>query len=286
MVVLLWPLGKLANKVKVIKERCCFVVPDWVCSSIPWPSLTVHVNANWLLLIYVDDLCVRHSIFFAADSLCPLALSTEKTVPTPVRYLGDLGETDIHLLKDILPHCTVDQLMHIENSTVGRDLSPVTDKLWKKFYDQQFGAKSTDLVIERMKHRKVSFKWKQLYEAKLKDWDELQKKSVDRLKQLYKKETVRKESRQIQICTKVPPSSAKRSFYGGPGSCSGVSSGKGNLMKKAKMDFLNSHEARIGAMKKAMQRNQGTSHTIKPSGVLGKGSASSSISKTPFQRRS
>lgn len=34
-----------------------------------------------------------------------------------VRYLGDVGETDIDLLGQILPHCTVDQLMHIEKST-------------------------------------------------------------------------------------------------------------------------------------------------------------------------
>lgn len=34
-----------------------------------------------------------------------------------VRYIGDVGETDIHLLERILPHCTIDQLKHIEQST-------------------------------------------------------------------------------------------------------------------------------------------------------------------------
>ena len=38
-----------------------------------------------------------------------------------VRYLGDLGETDLHLLDRILPHCTVDQLRHIEDSTEVRE---------------------------------------------------------------------------------------------------------------------------------------------------------------------
>ena len=47
----------------------------------------------------------------------------------------------------------------------GRDLSPVTDKLWKNFYELQFGAKSANLVIDRMKQKKVSFKWKKLYEV-------------------------------------------------------------------------------------------------------------------------
>ena len=57
-----------------------------------------------------------------------MVLSFKKKIPTllelciqtaidNVRYIGDVGETDIYLLKDILPHCTADQLMHIENSS-------------------------------------------------------------------------------------------------------------------------------------------------------------------------
>lgn len=57
-----------------------------------------------------------------------MVLSFKKKIPTlvelciqtaidNVRYIGDVGETDIHLLKDILPHCTADQLMHIEKSS-------------------------------------------------------------------------------------------------------------------------------------------------------------------------
>ncbi|KAL5981123.1 hypothetical protein ACLOJK_029043 [Asimina triloba] len=84
-----------------------------------------------------------------------------------IRYLGDVGETDIYLLKDILPHCTLDQLMHIEDSS----------------------------------------------KAKGKERDEAQKKSVDRLKKLYEAEGA---------------------------SESGCSNVKGNLMKKAKMEYLNS----------------------------------------------
>lgn len=37
-----------------------------------------------------------------------------------IRYLGDVGETDIHLLERILPHCTSEQLMHVENCSVVR----------------------------------------------------------------------------------------------------------------------------------------------------------------------
>lgn len=43
-------------------------------------------------------------------------LCVQKAVDN-VRYLGDVGETDFHLLERFLPHCTVEQLMHIEDST-------------------------------------------------------------------------------------------------------------------------------------------------------------------------
>ena len=115
-----------------------------------------------------------------------------------VRYLGDVGETDLHLLDRILPHCTCDQLMLVENSTKGRDLTPVTDKLWKKFYKKEFGEKSLNVVIERMKEKKVAFRWKQLYEAKVTDLKEAEKKTSHRLKQLYQKEDARKQSRQTR----------------------------------------------------------------------------------------
>ncbi|KAG4377393.1 hypothetical protein GLYMA_18G104250v4 [Glycine max] len=84
-----------------------------------------------------------------------------------VRYLGNVGSFDQHLLEQILPHCTADQLMHVEKSTKGRDLSPVTDKLWKKFFEKQFGTNSTDEVIKRMKEKRVSFRWMQLFEENI-----------------------------------------------------------------------------------------------------------------------
>uniref|UniRef100_A0A6N2LIX6 Elongin-A n=1 Tax=Salix viminalis TaxID=40686 RepID=A0A6N2LIX6_SALVM len=173
-----------------------------------------------------------------------------------VKYLGDVGETDLHLLDRILPHCTLDQLMHIEKSTVGRDLSSVTDKLWKTFYEKQFGERSTNLVIERMRQKKVSFRWLQLYEAKLKEIAEAENKLAARIRQLYKKEDDRS----------------------GPGY--NLSNGKSNLMKKAKMDFLKSREVQnIAAMKKnALPGSSRSSSMMKPpSSFPGKSSASSNM---------
>ncbi|KAB9055687.1 hypothetical protein FH972_026943 [Carpinus fangiana] len=210
-----------------------------------------------------------------------------KTTIDNVRYLGDVGETDINLLDRILPHCTIDQLMHIEKCSEGRDLSPATDKLWKKFYEKQFGAKNTEQVVERMRKSSKAFKWIQLYEAKLEDIAEHEKKSVARLKQLYKKEDARKQSRQVQLCTKVPPSKNKRSFCGGSGPGHNVTNLKSNLMKKSKIDFLNSHEMKnLAAMKKKpLPRNGGTSLVMKPAQFSRKDSATTSKLFKPVERK-
>ncbi|XP_073058349.1 elongin-A-like isoform X2 [Primulina eburnea] len=200
-----------------------------------------------------------------------------------VRYLGDVGETDFHLLERILPHCTLDQLMHIENSTKGRDLSPATDELWKKFYMRLFGNESVNIVVEKMRQKRVVFKWKKLYEAKLKDIEEATQKSLDRIKKRYQEEDARKQSRQVQLCTKVPPSRTKRSFEGGSSICNA----KSGLMKKSKLEFLNSQEVKnLAAMKrKAVQRNYSVPSAKKPS--LGSGLAAAALSKLakPMQKR-
>ncbi|KAA0054521.1 transcription elongation factor B polypeptide 3 isoform X2 [Cucumis melo var. makuwa] len=120
-----------------------------------------------------------------------------------IRFLGDVGETDIHLLERILPHCTVDQLMHVEKSSEGRDLTPVTDKLWKKFYERQFGKESTTTVIERMRQKRVAFRWIQLYEAKMQDIEKNESKAADRIKQSYLKENARIHGRSSECGRKI-----------------------------------------------------------------------------------
>ncbi|XP_034702734.1 uncharacterized protein LOC117927349 isoform X2 [Vitis riparia] len=133
-----------------------------------------------------------------------------------------------------------------------------------------------------MKQKKVSFKWSKLYEAKLKDRDEAQKKSFDRIKQLYQKEDARKQSRQVKICTKVPPSSNKRCFYGGPG----TSNLKSNLMKKAKVECLNSPEVKnLAAMKKQALQSRCIAPARKLGSFSGKDCASTSNLTKPMQRR-
>ncbi|KAJ6765072.1 hypothetical protein OIU74_023870 [Salix koriyanagi] len=99
--------------------------------------------------------------------------------------------------------------------------------------------------------------------------------------------SVGKQSRQVRICSKVPPSSSKRSFCGGSGPGYNLSNGKSNLMKKAKMDFLKSREVQnIAAMKKnALPGSSRSSSMMKPpSSFPGKSSASSKPMKS-LERR-
>ncbi|CAN1160760.1 pof4 [Linum perenne] len=211
-----------------------------------------------------------------------------------VKYLGDVGETDSDLLGRILCHCTLEQLTHVEESTVGRDLSPVTDSMWRKFYELNYGERSTNLVLERMKLKKVSFQWKQLYEAKSKDVAEAENKAGARFREGYKNVDARKQRRQIQVCSKVPPSSNKRSWGGGYD----TGNSKSSIMKKAKIDFLKSREVKnITAMnKRAAQRRISSTSTpasrpptiMRPtSSFTGRNPSAplSSSARPPMQRR-
>lgn len=49
-----------------------------------------------------------------------------------VRYLGNVGPVDHHLLEQILPHCTLDQLMHIEKASEVRRVFVVLLPMSKK----------------------------------------------------------------------------------------------------------------------------------------------------------
>ncbi|KAH9296425.1 hypothetical protein KI387_040013, partial [Taxus chinensis] len=203
-----------------------------------------------------------------------------------IRYLGDVGETESDLLKVILVHCTPEQLKFIEDSTEGRDLSPVTDSIWLKFYERKFGEENANLVKKRMKQKGVCFKWKLLFEAKAEEHEKEQQKtlqkSLNRLKQLYAKADQEKQNKQIQICTKVPPTKRNRN-YGGSGSSIDFSNVKGRLMKKAKIEFVASREARVQATtmnKISAQSRISLGRLSNVSSILGKSSSSMTSGQT------
>ncbi|PRQ60090.1 putative RNA polymerase II transcription factor SIII, subunit A [Rosa chinensis] len=119
---------------------------------------------------------------------------------------GHVGYLDFKFLDQVLPHCSTDQLVHIKKSTKNTDLTPITHKMWKKSFEREFGGKATDKVIEKMKIKKVNYKWSELYQAKSKRVEKAEKEVGERLKKLYEKEVAQKQSRRVRVLDKVPPS--------------------------------------------------------------------------------
>ncbi|KAK9984075.1 hypothetical protein SO802_033600 [Lithocarpus litseifolius] len=136
------------------------------------------------------------------------SLAPEKLIDklTHAAHVGDnrgleiFAACDDEILKQVLPHCTVDQLKYVEKclKSKGRDLSPVTDKLWKKLYERKFGVQNANVVTQRMKERKVWHNWVALYEAKLKEVSDKANRAIERVGKLYEKEKERKQSRQVK----------------------------------------------------------------------------------------
>ncbi|XP_006659167.2 translation initiation factor IF-2 isoform X1 [Oryza brachyantha] len=170
-----------------------------------------------------------------------------RTTMDNLRYVDNVDGVEMNLLERILPHCKLEDLTRIESNTK-MDLSPITNKLWKLFYRRQFGEDCVNGVIKRMKTSGARYTWKELFEAKTEKQKEFEDKMGQRLAEKYELAKAERQSKQIKICTKVPPSS-KRSFWGGSGP-SNLSSYKSPMLKKARME-VNSH----AKMQAAIQRN-------------------------------
>jgi elongin-A len=181
-----------------------------------------------------------------------LELAVRKAIDN-LQYIGDVGETDLQLLKRILPHCTAEQLHHIETSTKGRDLSSVTDELWRKCYGRKWGNDQLEKA-QGMPQSKRKYPWRRLYQNKLREEAETQRKGVNRLRELYKEQNSQKESRQMKPVDLKPPESKrlKRTFTAGSSGSSKVVA-KGRLMQKSRMDFAKSNQASRNA---TMARNR------------------------------
>ncbi|URE09208.1 RNA polymerase II transcription factor SIII (Elongin) subunit A [Musa troglodytarum] len=167
-----------------------------------------------------------------------------------LRFIGDVGDVDLHLLSDILPHCNIKELTHIENST-----------------------ENANAAINRMKQKKVAFKWRLLYEEKEKELDEAIKRAAMKIGAEIRAR--RGGKRQIPSCSEDPPSKKKRGHPEGigPGSV------KSFLMKVAKMEDRNSHEVKIHApmRRNALQANSLSHQSIpKQNSILQSGPDSSS----------
>ncbi|CAL9057143.1 unnamed protein product [Musa banksii] len=191
-------------------------------------------------------------------------------------------------LVELCMDTAIASLRYIED---GRDLSPVTDDSWKGFYEQQFGVESANTVINRMKQKKVVFKWRLLYEAKQKEREEAKNRMAKKHKQNYAESQAKKQSRKIQICSKIPPSKNKRGHRRGIGPSNSLSNVKSNLMKAAKLEYCNSHEAKVHAlMRRNALRGNSLSHqsiprSAKQNNILRSNPDSSSRNGKPVGRK-
>ena len=180
------------------------------------------------------------------------SLAPEKLIDklTHAAHVGDnraleiFAACDVEILKQVLPHCTVDQLKYVEKclKSKGRDLGPATDKLRKKFYERKFGVQSANVVAQRMKERKVWYKWVALYEAKLKEVSEKANRAIERVGKLYEKEKSANKARQVKVITVV--SNNKKNNNKRVYTFEAPNLIRGNLMKKARKEFLNCLEVK------------------------------------------
>jgi len=106
-----------------------------------------------------------------------------------LRHLGSVDGIEMELLKRILPHCTLEQLTRIENRTE-MDLSPVTDSLWKRFYQREFGEEHTNMVIKRMKESggRARYTWRELFKAKTEKQKEVEDKMLEKIAKKFQAE--------------------------------------------------------------------------------------------------
>ncbi|XP_066350965.1 uncharacterized protein [Miscanthus floridulus] len=168
-----------------------------------------------------------------------LELCVRKAIDN-LRYMESVDGVEMDLLKRILPHCTQEHLTNIEKNTE-MDLSSVTDPLWKRFYYQEFGQEHTNKVIARLKALKetrpdAKYTWWRLFEARKEKQKQAEDEMVEKFTKKFQAEKAEKQSKQIKLCTKVPPSS-KRSFFGGSGPSSlSNCSYKSPILKKARME--------------------------------------------------
>ncbi|KAL3678322.1 hypothetical protein R1sor_021278 [Riccia sorocarpa] len=205
-----------------------------------------------------DDLVPRKSAKLSGNKPPALEELCIRSAIDNLDHIRDVGHTDTRLLKVILPHCTPEQLLKIEENTKGRDLSQITNELWLGHYSRKFGEDNVRTVQERMRKTNKIFKWKALYQAKLREQDDVEKKCVQRLRELYKESSEKKDSRKLQQIELMPPPGRKRTFSSvGGGSSSGRFGGgssgrfgkpdagaKGRLMKKARAEFVASNQAK------------------------------------------
>lgn len=149
-----------------------------------------------------------------------------KTLIDNREMLGDMGNVDGALLKQILVHCTAEKLARIEDTTreiSARDLSWDTWEIWLKLYEDKFGCVSSATKVPRLPKPQDTNKsngfremlakgagnYRQLYEQKLEEMRTKRKQIAARAKGIMEKQKLEKESRKVQILSGPVPNRGK-----------------------------------------------------------------------------
>ncbi|KAF3603228.1 hypothetical protein F2Q69_00038001 [Brassica cretica] len=93
-----------------------------------------------------------------ASSLRDLCL---KSLTGSLTYVNSMPED---LLKRFLGLCTSEELLRID---INNDIYKLTDPVWKRFYQHEFGSKETELVHQNLGMCDTSFKWSECFHEKL-----------------------------------------------------------------------------------------------------------------------
>eukprot|EP00271_Cylindrocystis_brebissonii_P011070 TRINITY_DN2777_c2_g4_i1.p1 TRINITY_DN2777_c2_g4~~TRINITY_DN2777_c2_g4_i1.p1 ORF type:complete len:351 (-),score=63.88 TRINITY_DN2777_c2_g4_i1:196-1248(-) len=173
--------------------------------------------------------------------------------------LGDVGDTDWDTLEILLRRCNMQYVRRIEDANPSRDLSRVTEELWRGFYSSSYGRPSMEAVLARMKRRNVTCKWRDLFDAKGREVEEKRERGLERLREKSKALKDERASRQVQVVDVVPvsagsnrrkkvSSSANRTTYTGAipakrpfSTPSALASSSGSsILKKSKTEYATS----------------------------------------------
>eukprot|EP01119_Soliformovum_irregulare_P004571 TRINITY_DN15627_c0_g1_i1.p1 TRINITY_DN15627_c0_g1~~TRINITY_DN15627_c0_g1_i1.p1 ORF type:complete len:227 (-),score=28.43 TRINITY_DN15627_c0_g1_i1:181-810(-) len=162
------------------------------------------------------------------NHLLPLRDLCLRSISDNIDQIEGVGDLPTELLDKVLHKCTVEQLIHVEETSHRRDLKKFTDRFWKNHC-------KTILGIEEItdEHLRVSGakSWRILYASKKHSDEDKKRKFSERARQIYKKEENTKSAKSIKVIN--PPPKAPRSTSNWNRSSSSSSSGGGGWGRSA-----------------------------------------------------
>lgn len=207
---------KLASAVgcmvyKQAKPTTCFIASRGLQVVVD-KLLHVRIGCFWAFGCTI----ARSSVIDIQQLVDPMALPNNNSVGSlqhaidNVHMLGDVGGMSELRLRKILPHASTEHLLHIETCSKGRDLTSITDPLWRIHFARRFGERNAKMCEKQMPQGGPPHTWRSLYEEKVAEQEKLQEEGVERLRELYHQQNAVKASRKIQCIDKMAPEPTRK----------------------------------------------------------------------------